>query len=257
MRCTPIFLALTIALAAATGLPSTPPAHAQAAAQMPPQTAPDPEVSHLIADYNERSSQPGLDEKDRIALAGQLDTELQALLRASVNDPERTRAIIAAMKAARLDLPLTDEVRVVLENAGKTAAEIRETQDEAAIADILSANAGNPDAIADAVSDYILVSDDPVRTTAVAAAMAVRPQYEPMKTALGTGIGRAIATLGLTEPALAEQMLAAAQQVDDPELQTAIASGEQDIPGATSPSLSDTTGNLPVDTTPEEPASAS
>lgn len=255
MRHTFPFLVAAILLATSASFSPPTPALAQQTQTATPATA-DPEAADLIAEYNRQTATPGLTEAARDALAAELDTKLQALLTSAANSPQRTREIIAAMKAARIGLPLTDEVRAVLETAGRTATDIRKQQDETAIAGIVERNAGNPEAIAERVSDYIAGSDDPVRTTGVAARMAVKPQYETVKPALGDGIGRAIAILGLAQPDLASQMSAAAQEVDDPVLQTAIAEGEQEITGTpdTGPSESDAPDEDP---TPEEPASAS
>ena len=256
MRRMPTFLALTILLAIPVMLSPSIPSRAQQT-QPSAQTPPDPEAASLIAEYNRQTAAPGLSADGRTALAAKLDTQLTALLTAAKDDPQRTRGIVAAMKAARLELPLTEEVRAVLETAGLVATEIRKQQDEAAIASIVERNAGNPDAIAQAVSDYIADSDDAVRTTEIVAVMAVQPQYETVKPALGEGIGRAIAILGITEPELAARMSAAAQTVNDPVLQSAIATAEREVTG--SPTITpDTTGNdLTPDTTPENPASAS
>ena len=248
-------LSLTILLATSASFLRPTPAPAQQT-QTAAQVTPDPAARLLIDDYNRKTSDADLSEPARIALASELDTQLQALLTAAADNPQKTREIIAAMKAARIGLPLTDEVRSVLETAGKLAAEIRDKQDETAIAGIVEGNAGNPDAIADAVADYITGSDDPVRTTGVASRMAAQPQYDSVKPALGTGIGQAIATLGITQPALAGQMLAAAQEVDDPALQDAIAEGEQDVTGTPTPGPSEGEGTEP-DSTPESPASPS
>ncbi|MGX1198644.1 hypothetical protein [Parvibaculum sp. MBR-TMA-1.3b-4.2] len=253
-RLSPV-LAFTILLATSVSFLRPTPAPAQQT-QTAAQVTPDPAARLLIDDYNRKTSDTGLSEPERIALASELDTQLQALLTAAAADPKKTREIIAAMKAARIGLPLTDEVRSVLETAGKLAAGIRDKQDETAIADIVEGNAGNPDAIADAVADYITGSDDPVRTTGVASRMAAKPQYESVKPALGTGIGQAIATLGITQPELAGQMLAAAQEVDDPALQDAIAEGEQDITGDLTTGPSEGEGSE-QDSTPESPASPS
>lgn len=248
-------LALTILLATSVSFLRPTPAPAQQT-QTAALVSPDPEAASLIEEYNRQTADTGLSEAARIALASELDTKLQALLTAAADNPRKTREIIAAMKAARLGLPLTDEVRAVLETAGQMATEIRKQQDETAIAAIVEGNAGNPEAIVDAVADYITGSDDPVRTTGVASRMAVEPQYESVKPALGTGIGQAIATLGITQPELASRMSAAAQEVDDPVLQTAIADGEQDITGTPNAGPSESDGP-DEDPTPEEPASPS
>ena len=254
MRRLPTVLALTMLLATPAALPSAPPARAQEAPAAPQA---DIEAARLIAAYNEQTAASGLGKAERDALAARLDTQLTALLNAAAGDPQRTRGIVAAIKAARLELPLTEEVRAVLETADRAAVEIRKRQDETAIAEIVEKNAGNPDAIAEAVSDYITGSDDPVRSTEVAARMAVSPQYETVKPALGQGIGRAIATLGITQPDLAGRMSAAAQEVDDPALQNAVVTAERDVTGTPTPGPSDTTGSETPNTTPENPASAS
>ncbi len=253
-RLSPV-LAFTILLASSASVLRPTPAPAQQALTAA-QVTPDPAARLLIEDYNRKTSNTDLSEPERNALANELDTQLQALLTAAADTPQKTREIIAAMKAARVGLPLTDEVRSVLETAGKLALKIRDTQDETAIAGIVEGNAGNPDAIAEAVADYITGSDDPVRTTGVASRMATRPQYESVKPALGTGIGQAIATLGVTQPALASRMLAAAQEVNDPALQDAITDGEKDITGTPTPGPSEGEGS-DQDSTPESPASPS
>lgn len=253
MRHKPSLLALTILLAAPIAFPA--PLLAQQA-QVAARVMPDPETSLMIEDYNRQTTDPALNQQQRIAIAEELDTQLQALLTAAADNPQKIRNIVAAMKAARLELPLTEEIRSVLENAEKTAIDIRKQRDEAAIAELVEQNAGDPEAIADAVSDYITGSDDPVRTTGVATRMAVKPQYESVKSALGEGIGRAIATLGITQPELASRMLAVAQEVDDPALQSAIAEGEQEITGSSGTTPSENDG-ADQDPTPEEPVSAS
>lgn len=255
MRYTLPFLALTVLpVSAAAVLPPMPALSQQMQTAAP--VTPDPEAAGLIAEYNRQTADPGLSETARTALAAELDRQLQALLTAAANAPQKTREIIAAMKAARIGLPLTEEVRAVLETAGRTATEIRKRQDETAIAEIVDRHAGDQEAIAERVSDYIAGSDDPVRTTGVAARMAVTPQYESVKPALGAGIGRAIAMLGIAQPELASQMATAAQEVDDPALQNAIAGGEQEITGT--PATGSTDSDTPEeDPTPEKPASAS
>lgn len=97
---------------------------------------------------------------------------------------------------------------------------------EADIEALLITHAGDPDAFAAAIEDYVIASGDPELAADAVINVLTRPTTDPaMKVAGGKGLGAAIALIGLTNPTAAANMQAKVEASGDATLQAAVADG--------------------------------
>lgn len=97
---------------------------------------------------------------------------------------------------------------------------------EADIEALLIAHAGDPDAFAAAIEEYVIASGDPELSADAVINVLTRTTTDPeMKVAGGKGLGAAIALIGLTDPTAAANMQAKVEASGDATLQTAVADG--------------------------------
>ena len=97
---------------------------------------------------------------------------------------------------------------------------------EADIEALLITHAGDPDAFAAAVEDYVVAAADPELAAEAVINVLTRPATDPaLKVAGGKGLGAAIAFIGLTNPTAAANMQAKVEASGDAVLQTAVAEG--------------------------------